>query len=93
MSGTLNQGERAQVRAILGRQVGAAQSLIGTIAEIAGCTEEDASKAFYTLKTAKALKYDAYNGVYSVKHGGFLDREVLIRAINYDHTPAKKKKV
>jgi hypothetical protein len=91
MSRTLNQGERGQVREILGRQTVATQSFLDTIAEIVGCNEADASKAFHTLKTAKALKYDAYNGVYSVKHGAFLDREVLIRAINYDHGTKKKK--
>jgi hypothetical protein len=76
---------RKHVREICERQVGAVQSLLDSIMEITGCNEAEAEKAFVTLKKAKALKLDSYAGRYTVKHGAFLDREVLVRAINFDH--------
>jgi len=49
--------------------------------EIAGVSEADARKVtgFYLRK--KLAKLDATIGRISVKHGGYLDREAILRAV------------
>jgi hypothetical protein len=45
-----------------------------------GLTPEQAQTAFATFKKVKALKYDAGIGRYTVKHGAFLNDDVIRRA-------------
>jgi hypothetical protein len=54
--------------------------MIETIKTIAGLSDTEARRAFDTLRKVKAIKLDAVNGRYDVKHGAFMDREVLTRA-------------
>jgi len=67
-------------KAIAERMALADQRFIGVLMERGQLTAAQAAKAFETLKKAKAVKLDAVGGTWSVKHGAFLDREVLERA-------------
>ena len=76
-------GVEPGLRAMAQRQVNAEEHFISLIQEITGRSREDATKAFATLRKLKALQLDAVGGRYSVKHGAYLDRDVLIRAISW----------
>ena len=51
-----------------------------TLELLGGLTKEQAARAFVVLDRAKVLRRDYVVGHVSVKHGSFLEREVLQRA-------------
>lgn len=53
---------------------------LAVLMEQGGLTEAEAKVAFFSLHKARALAYDSGLGRFSVKHGAYLDRAVLIRA-------------
>ncbi len=63
------------------RITNAEANMIATLGEIAGITEADATKAFATFRKVKAIKLDAVGGRYIVKHGAYMDAEVIRRAV------------
>ena len=67
-------------KAIATRIVNAETNMVSTIAEIANLSHADAVAAFNTLRKVKAIKLDAVNGKYLVKHGAYMDAEVLVKA-------------
>jgi hypothetical protein len=67
-------------RAFVTREILARRSMIESIQQISGLSLSRAEKAFKKLDSAKAFNYDGYDGVYRVKHGSFLDKDVLVRA-------------
>jgi protein-disulfide isomerase-like protein with CxxC motif len=69
--------------AISHRMVNAENAMIDTIMTIAGVSAADASKALKTLVMVKAIKLDAVGGRYIVKHGAYMDADVLRRAVTY----------
>lgn len=64
------------------RIVNAEQNFIGVVREITGCSEADALKVLKTFRKLKVVKLDAVGGRYSVKHGIYLESDVLRNAIN-----------
>lgn len=68
-------------RAVATRLVNAQQGFIDTVREILGCTQEDAEKVFGVYKDKKVLKLDVGIGRYSVKHGAFMEKDVLQNAL------------
>lgn len=70
------------LQAMAQREVNGADNFINNVEAIAGCTHAEAVKVFNVYHAAKVLKYDGVNGVYNVKHGAFLDADVITNAIN-----------
>ncbi len=48
---------------------------------IAGISRSDASKAIETLKQVKAIKVNIRSGKFDVKHGAFMEPDVIRRAV------------
>lgn len=48
-----------------------------------GFTREDAQKAMHTLLKLKLAKLDSVGGVIRVKHGVYLEEDVLRNAVNF----------
>lgn len=67
-------------KSIAQRIVNAETNMIETIMTIADLPKADAVKAFAKLVQVKAIKLDAVGGRYIVKHGAFMDADVLRRA-------------
>jgi hypothetical protein len=59
----------------------AENNFVDSIAANAGISGDDAFKVFGVYKKAKAIKFDRTNSRYVVVHGGFLDKEVILRAL------------
>lgn len=78
---TLTAAEKAACRNIAQRQVDAIQNFGRVVVERTGCTQEIGERvAGYYLKV-KVAKMDSVMGVINVKHGAFLDLDVLQNAI------------
>lgn len=69
-------------RAIATRIVNAQERFIA-ILESKGFTREDAVKAMNTMLKLKVAKLDPVSGVINVRHGAFLEKEVIQNAVNY----------
>ena len=69
---------RAGAKVMLDRQLHAYDDFAADIARMAGVSIEVANKIVGFYKKIKAVKYDGMR--YVVKHGAFLDRDVLLRA-------------
>ncbi len=67
-------------RNVATRIVNAEEGLIETLSAIGGITRDEAHVVFAAYRKARAVKLDAVIGRYDVKHGAFLDREVIRRA-------------
>jgi hypothetical protein len=54
-----------------------------SIQTIAGITKEQASKvvSLYMSKKIGVLKIDVHNGGIEIKHGAFMDKQVILRAL------------
>ena len=48
-----------------------------------GFNEADATKAMKTMLKLKVAKLDAVSGVINVKHGAFLEADVIKNAVDY----------
>ncbi len=69
-------------RAVAQRIVNAENAFIQVI-ESKGFSNVDAIKAMNTMLKLKVAKLDAVNGLISVKHGMFLEPDVIQNAVNY----------
>lgn len=72
----------AHTRAIAGRMVQAGEDFTQTLMDLHGITKDDAWKVLEVYRKARAVKLDAFHGRYSVKHGAFLDHDVVLRALD-----------
>jgi hypothetical protein len=63
------------------RMVNAENDFIAALVDIAGITTDEAFKVLATYRKAKVLKNDYAVSRISVKHGAFLNREVILRAL------------
>lgn len=69
-------------RAMAARIINAENNFVSSLQAIAGINEEQAVKVMrFYLGKCKAAKLDAVIGKISVRHGAFLDREVILRAV------------
>lgn len=62
------------------RIVNAENHFIGILKEFGDLTDAQAEVAFQTFRKLKLIKLDAVGGRYSVKHGAFMERDVIRRA-------------
>lgn len=62
-------------------------TFVELIMERGGLNRKDAQRAIATLKRVKAIKADVVTGDYRIKHGAFLDRDVLQRAAKENPGP------
>ena len=69
-------------RQVAQRMVNAEEHFAGVLMELAGCSKQDAYKAMNTLRKVRAIKVDPILGRMIVKHGRYMDPEVIRRAIN-----------
>jgi hypothetical protein len=72
---------RKEFQDIAQRLVNAEESFIGSLMEFGGITRAEATRVFDLYRREKLIKRDAVGGVYNVKHGAFLDRDVIRRAL------------
>lgn len=63
------------------RMVVAENGFIETLMRCGGITKDEAEKVFRIYRKAKILKNDYAVSRISVKHGAFLNRDVILRAI------------
>ncbi len=68
-------------KAVAIRIVNAENRFIANVQDLAGCTKEAAEKVLRVYRNLKIAKMDAVNGVISVKHGMYLDADILANAI------------
>lgn len=68
-------------KAISERIVNAENNFVRSVVEIAGCTEAEAVKVMNLYRKTKIAKLDPVIGRISVKHGAFLERDVIMRAV------------
>lgn len=62
------------------RQEAAINAFLRYVVEQIGCTDEEAGRVYDAFKAAKVLKIDAVNGTWHIKHGAFLEHDVLRHA-------------
>lgn len=74
-----NAAIRRGVRIMLDRQLLAFDDFAAQIAEAGGITIAQANRVVGVYRKAKAIKYDGMR--YVVKHGGFWDHDVILRAL------------
>lgn len=67
-------------RAVASRMVNAGNDFVGVLVGM-GYTKDQAEKILAKYIKLKVIKLDAVGGKYSVKHGAFLDKDVLDRAL------------
>ena len=65
------------------RIVNAEENFTDTLVEIAGISKADAFKALATFRKAKAVKLHIGIGRITVKHGAFLAKDVILRAVQF----------
>ena len=70
------------LRAMAQRLVNAENGFVQTLMERGKISKVDAEKVFVLYKKLKLVKLHAANGEYKVKHGGYLDEAVIVRALN-----------
>ena len=56
-------------------------AFIETLMAHGGISKPEAERVYQTYSKLKVLKRDVASGVISVKHGGFLDRDTILRAL------------
>lgn len=71
-----------EFRDIAQRQINAETGFIASIVELAGCTTEQAEKVLRVYRKAKVVKTIVSLGRIEVKHGIFLEKDVLWNTIN-----------
>lgn len=74
----MNEGSRHVAQ----RMVNAADCFVSMLIEMHGITKIEAYKVLTEYRKAKVVKLDAVGGRYNIKHGVFLDRDVIQNAIN-----------
>lgn len=68
-------------REIATRIVNAEESFVGYVTTAIGCTSDEANRVLGYYRKHKLVKVDAVSGTWAVKHGGFLDVDVLRNAV------------
>ncbi len=68
-------------RDIAQRMVNAENGFIAVLMKSATISQAQAEKVMQVYRKAKVLKMDAVGGHMTVKHGAFLDRDVILRAL------------
>lgn len=53
------------------------------LVSIAGISKQEAQKVYNTYNKLKVLDIDVHIGQITVKHGAFLDADVIKRAVNF----------
>lgn len=81
---------RASVRDLMQRRQNAGERFLD-YAGTRGLTREQSESALACLERHKLIKLNAADGQFSVKHGGFLDRDALLRAAT-DCPPVVRRK-
>ena len=69
------------LRGMAQRMVQAEENFINTLMRMGDISKPEAEKVYLTYKKLNVIKTDAVNGVIQVKHGGYLDRDVIRRAL------------
>jgi hypothetical protein len=72
----------AHGKEIVNRFVQAYEDFLDTLQNCGDVSREDAVKVFAVYKDNKVIKLDTWMGRYSVKHGAFLDKDVIANAVN-----------
>lgn len=70
----------AGTRAVAERLVNSVANFCAMLQEQYGLTEEQATNVWNVYVAARLVRWDSANATYRVKHGAFLDREVVLRA-------------
>lgn len=70
------------VTPILDRKMKAMEDFGKIVAEVIGCTIEQGFRVAHVYIKEKVAKIDTYNGSMSVKHGVFMEKDVLANAHN-----------
>ena len=60
----------------------AEENFVAILMQQGSLTKPQAEKVFQIYKKLRVIKLDAVNGRYNVKHGGFLDGEIIHRALS-----------
>ncbi len=68
-------------KAIAQRINNAEESFTNALVEIADITTEEAHKVMNLYLKNKLAKLDAVNGTIKVKHGAFLEKDVILNAV------------
>jgi hypothetical protein len=63
------------------RIVSAENNFIEVLMNLGGISKADAEKVLSVYRKLKLVKINAVSGVLSVKHGAYLDREVIQNAL------------
>ncbi len=77
---TKNEAAKNEFGSLAVRQNNAVEAFISYAMETAALTEEQALTVVARYRKDKLCKFDAVSGRYLVKHGAFLDADVLRRA-------------
>lgn len=72
-----------EVAPIVQRMVNAERSFINTLIEFGEISREEAARVLSVYIRLKVVKRDLVNSTYIVKHGAFLEKDVIKNALNY----------
>jgi hypothetical protein len=70
------------LRGVAQRLASAEENFIATLMERGSITRPEAERVLALYRKMKLVRRDAVSGVINVKHGGFLDRDVIQRALH-----------
>lgn len=63
------------------RIVNAERGMVDTLRQLGNISEVEALRVFAYYRKHKLIKLDPVGGTYHVKHGAFMDRDVIRRAV------------
>lgn len=69
------------LRGVAQRSLIAEENFVRTLMEMGSITKVQAEIVFNVYRKLKLVKRDVVNAVYTVKHGAYLDRDVIRRAL------------
>jgi hypothetical protein len=75
--------EMTGTKAIAQRIVNAEENFAEVLMNIANISKADAFKAMTTLRKLKMVKVDPVGGRMIVKHGSYIEADVIRRAVNF----------
>jgi len=71
------------LKEIAWKQVQSIENFIGLLVKMHSLTKDNATKVFKVYKKVKVIQIDYVNVNYRVKHGAYLDRDIVMNAVNY----------
>jgi hypothetical protein len=74
-------GAEKGLRGMATRSIRMEETFLRNLERLGGITREEAVKVLAVYRKARVLREDRVNGVISVKHGSFLDRHVIRKAL------------